>query len=58
MQALFTDDNSDELKVKVKEKLDSIALEYKKKENISIDTMIAKGKIYEQINISCRYYFC
>ena len=51
MQALFSDDNSDELKVKVKEKLDSIALEYKQKENISIDTMIAKGKIYEQINI-------
>ena len=30
MQTLFLDDTSDELKVKVKEKLDSIALEYSK----------------------------
>lgn len=51
IQSLFSDDNSDELKVKVKEKLDSIALEYNQKNKISIDTMIAKGKIYEQINI-------
>tara|TARA_B100000963_G_scaffold82608_1_gene70421 strand:+ start:9267 stop:10142 length:876 start_codon:yes stop_codon:yes gene_type:complete len=51
IQSLFLDDNSEELKVKVKEKLDSLALEYHQKKNISIDTMIAKGKIYEQINI-------
>ncbi len=51
IQSLFLDDNSEELKIKVKEKLDSLALEYHQKKNISIDTMIAKGKIYEQINI-------
>ena len=50
MQTLFTDDTSEELKVKVKEKLDSIALEYSKKHGIHVDTMVAKGKIYEQIN--------
>ena len=50
MQTLFLDDTSDELKVKVKEKLDSIALEYSKKYGIHVDTMVSKGKIYEQIN--------
>ena len=50
MQSLFGDDKSDELKIKVKEKLDSISLEYEKKHAINIDTMVSKGKIYEQIN--------
>ena len=50
MQSLFVDDKSDELKAKVKEKLDSIALEYSKKYGIDVDTMVSKGKIYEQIN--------
>ena len=50
MQTLFTDDTSDELKVKLKEKLDSIALEYSKKHGINVDAMVSKGKIYEQIN--------
>ena len=50
MQALFGHDQSDKLKDKVKEKLDSIALDYKKTYGINIDTMVAKGKIYEQIN--------
>ena len=50
MQSLFTDDKSDELKIKVKEKLDSISLEYEKKHAVNIDTMVSKGKIYEQIN--------
>lgn len=50
MQTLFTDDTSEELKVKVKEKLDSIALEYSKKHGINVDAMVSKGKIYEQIN--------
>jgi nucleotide-binding universal stress UspA family protein len=50
IQSLFTDDKSDELKVMVKEKLDSIAIEYAKKYDIDVDTMVAKGKIYEQIN--------
>ncbi len=50
MQSLFSDDNSDQLKLKVKEKLDAIAVEYSKEYAINIDTMVAKGKIYEQIN--------
>ena len=50
MQSLFSDDNSDQLKLKVKEKLDAIALEHSKEYAINIDTMVAKGKIYEQIN--------
>ena len=50
MQTLFTDDTSDELKAKVIEKLDSIALEYSKKHGIHVDAMVSKGKIYEQIN--------
>ncbi len=50
MQSLFTDDTSNHLKTKVKEKLDGIALEYYKKYGIDVDTIVAKGKIYEQIN--------
>ena len=50
MQTLFIFDTSDKLKVKLKEKLDSIALEYSKKHGINVDTMVTKGKIYEQIN--------
>jgi len=50
MQTLFADDNSDELKAKVKEKLDAMALEYSEKYGINVDTMVSKGKIYQQIN--------
>jgi len=50
MQSLFLDDNSHELQLKVKEKLDEIAIEYSKKYAVDVDTMVAKGKIYEQIN--------
>ena len=41
MQSLFSDDKSDELKLKVKEKLDAIALEYSKEYAINVDTMVA-----------------
>ncbi|MEC7646537.1 MAG: universal stress protein, partial [Bacteroidota bacterium] len=50
MQSLFLDDKSDELKARIKKKLDSLALEYSKKHDVDVDTMVAKGKIYEQIN--------
>ena len=50
IQSLFVDDKSNELKVKVKEKLDGIALDYRKKYGIGVDTMVSKGKIYEEIN--------
>ena len=50
MQSLFIDDKSDSLKTKVKHKLDDVALEYSKKYDVNIHTMVAKGKIYDQIN--------
>ena len=50
MQSLFLDDNSHELQQKVKEKLEGIASEYSTKYSVGTDTMVAKGKVYEQIN--------
>ena len=50
IQSLFLDDNSHELQKKVKEKLEGIASEYSAKYSVDVDTMVAKGKIYEQIN--------
>ena len=49
IQSLFLDDKSDELKVKVKEKLEGIALEYGEKYSVNVDTMDAKGKVYDKI---------
>lgn len=50
IQSLFLDDNSDELKKKVKEKLELIAAEYSLKYGIDVDTMVAKGRIYQEVN--------
>jgi len=50
IQSLFTDEKSDALKEKVKEKLDSISKEFSQKYGINIDTMVSRGKIYQQIN--------
>jgi len=50
MQSLFLDDNSHELQEKVKEKLEGISSEYSTKYSVDVDTMVAKGKVYEQIN--------
>ena len=50
MQSLFLDDNSHELQQRVKEKLEGIASEYSAKYSVDTDTMVAKGKVYEQIN--------
>ena len=50
IQSLFLDDNSDELKKKVKEKLELIAAEYSLKYGVDVDTMVAKGRVYEQVN--------
>jgi nucleotide-binding universal stress UspA family protein len=50
IQGLFTDDISDELKIRVKEKLGAIAIEKSKEYGVNIDIMLSKGKIYEQIN--------
>ena len=50
IQSLFLDDNSHELQKKVKGKLEGIASEYSAKYSVDADTMVAKGKVYEQIN--------
>ena len=50
MQSLFLDDKSDELKVKVKEKIEEIAVQYSLKYGVDVDTMVAKGRVYSQIN--------
>ena len=50
IQSLFLDDNSHELQQKVKEKLEGIASEYSAKYGVDVDAMVAKGKVYEQIN--------
>jgi len=47
---LFLDDNSHELQQKVKKKLEGISSEYSAKYGVDVDTMVAKGKVYEQIN--------
>ena len=50
MQSLFSDDNSCDLQEKVKNKLEDIASKYSVKYDVNVDVMVAKGKIYEQIN--------
>ena len=50
MQALFLDDNSYELQKKVNKKLLEIADEYSTKYGVHVDTMVSKGKVYNQVN--------
>jgi nucleotide-binding universal stress UspA family protein len=50
MQSLFSDDKSEEIKIKVKGKLEEIGLDYSNKYGVDVDTMVAKGRVYEQIN--------
>jgi nucleotide-binding universal stress UspA family protein len=50
IQSLFLDDNSDELKKQVKEKLELIADEYSLTFEVDVDTMVAKGRVYEEVN--------
>jgi nucleotide-binding universal stress UspA family protein len=50
LQSLFIDDQSHEVQKKVNDKLNEIAQEYSNKYNIYIETMVAKGKVYNQIN--------
>jgi nucleotide-binding universal stress UspA family protein len=50
MQSLFVDDLTDQLKLKVKQRLNELAKQYGDKFGVSVDTMVSKGKIYEQIN--------
>ncbi len=50
IQSLFLDDKSDELKEKVKKKLEEIAIKYSTEYTVDVDTMVAQGKVYEQVN--------
>ena len=50
IQSLFLDDKSDELKGKVKSKLEDIASVYSAKYGVDTDTMVAKGRVYEEVN--------
>ena len=50
IESLFLDDKSDELKAKVKSKLEDIASVYSSKYGVDVDTMIAKGRVYDEVN--------
>ena len=50
MQSLFLDDKSHELQKKVNDRLLEIAKEYSSKYDVSVETMVAKGRVYNQIN--------
>jgi nucleotide-binding universal stress UspA family protein len=50
MQSLFMDNKSHEFQKKLNDKLINLASEYQDKYNVEVDTMVAKGKVYEQIN--------
>jgi nucleotide-binding universal stress UspA family protein len=50
MQSLFLDDKSHELQLKVNQKLRAIGKEYSRDYGVNVESMVAKGKIYSQIN--------
>jgi nucleotide-binding universal stress UspA family protein len=50
IESLFLDDKSDELKDKVKSKLEDIASVYSSKYGVDVDIMVAKGRVYEEVN--------
>ena len=50
MQSLFLDDKSQELQLKVNQKLQEIGKEYGEKYGVRVETLVAKGKVYNQIN--------
>ena len=50
IESLFLDDKSHELQEAVKKKLLHIANQYSDKYNVQTDVMVAKGKVYSQIN--------
>ena len=50
MQSLFLDDKSHELQIKVNQKLHQIGEKYGEKYGVHVESLVAKGKIYSQIN--------
>lgn len=50
MQSLFMDDKKHELQKKVNNRLKEVAKEYQEKYQVQVDTLVSKGKVWEQIN--------
>ena len=50
IHSLFLDDKSHELQIKVNKKLQEIGVEYGEKYDVHVETLVSKGKVYEQIN--------
>jgi nucleotide-binding universal stress UspA family protein len=46
----FSKDQQEDMKKKIQEQLDELAIEQEKKSKIKINTLIAKGAVYEKIN--------
>ena len=49
IESLFLDDRRNELKKKVKDRLVILSQKYATKYNVSVEIMVAKGKVYEKI---------
>lgn len=49
IESLFLDDKTHELQQKVNQKLVEVGKDYAEKYNVEVDTMVAKGRVYEQI---------
>ncbi len=49
IESLFLDDRSNELQNKVNERLSSLSQKYAAKYKVSVEIMVAKGRIYEKI---------
>ena len=50
MQSLFLDDRTHDIQKKVNIKLNEFAEDYSRRYNIQIDSLVAKGRVYHQIN--------
>ena len=49
IESLFLDDKTHELQQKVNQKLVEVGKDYAERYNVEVDTMVAKGRVYEQI---------
>lgn len=49
IESLFLDDKTHELQQKVNQKLVEIGKDYAERYNVKVDSMVAKGRVYEQI---------
>ncbi len=49
IESLFLDDKTHELQQKVNQKLVEVGKDYAERYNVEVDTMVSKGRVYEQI---------